>query len=68
MDIADEADIQKVIDAILQKEGWSDCLRLELKDFNINVVVLEPGAIATEFGDVMSESMLNHSGQGAIQN
>lgn len=34
-------------------EGLSDCLRLELKQFNINVVVLEPGFIATEFGDVL---------------
>lgn len=34
-------------------EGLSDCLRLELKQFNINVVVLEPGFIATEFGTVL---------------
>lgn len=45
-------------------EGWSDCLRLELKEFNINVVVLEPGAIATEFGDVMYEPMVKTSGNG----
>lgn len=30
-------------------EGWSDCLRLELKEFNINVVLLEPGLIETGF-------------------
>jgi short-subunit dehydrogenase len=29
-------------------EGFSDCLRLELKEFHINVVVLEPGIIQTE--------------------
>lgn len=34
-------------------EGLSDCLRLELKQFNINVVILEPGFIATEFGSVL---------------
>lgn len=34
-------------------EGLSDCLRLELKQFNINVVVLEPGFIATEFGAIL---------------
>lgn len=34
-------------------EGLSDCLRLELKQFHINVVVLEPGFIATEFGAVL---------------
>jgi short-subunit dehydrogenase len=45
-------------------EGWSDCLRLELRPFNINVVILEPGAIATEFGDVMLDPMLKHSGKG----
>ena len=31
-------------------EGWSDCLRLDLKEFNIDVVVLEPGFIETNFG------------------
>jgi short-subunit dehydrogenase len=30
-------------------EGFSDCLRLELKEFGINVVVLEPGLIDTGF-------------------
>lgn len=45
-------------------EGWSDCLRLELKQFNIDVVVIEPGAIATEFGEVMLEPMLKRSGEG----
>lgn len=34
-------------------EGLSDCLRLELKQFNIHVVVLEPGFIATEFSSVL---------------
>jgi short-subunit dehydrogenase len=45
-------------------EGWSDCLRLELKGFNVNVVVLEPGAIATEFGAVLYQPILDHSGKG----
>ncbi|EHJ53364.1 oxidoreductase [Streptococcus macacae] len=30
-------------------EGFSDCLRIELKEFNIKVVVLEPGMINTGF-------------------
>lgn len=42
-------------------EGWSDCLRLELKPFNIDVVIVEPGAIATEFGDVMLNPMLKRA-------
>lgn len=37
-------------------EGLSDCLRLELKQFNIKVVVLEPGFIATEFGAVLIDN------------
>ncbi|MEO0339579.1 MAG: oxidoreductase [Bacteroidota bacterium] len=45
-------------------EGWSDCLRLELKPFGIDVVVVEPGAIATEFGDVMTQPMVDRSGDG----
>jgi NAD(P)-dependent dehydrogenase (short-subunit alcohol dehydrogenase family) len=46
-------------------EGWSDCLRLELSPFNIDVVIIEPGAIATQFGDVMAEPLLERSGRGA---
>ncbi|GAB5551983.1 MAG: oxidoreductase [Saprospiraceae bacterium] len=45
-------------------EGWSDCLRLEVKPFGIDVVVIRPGAIATEFGEVMLEPMLKRSGDG----
>lgn len=45
-------------------EGWSDCLRLELTPFNIDVVIIEPGAIITEFGDVMLDPMLDRSGDG----
>jgi short-subunit dehydrogenase len=43
-------------------EGWSDCLRLELSSFNIDVVIIEPGAIATEFANVMIEPMIKRSG------
>ena len=30
-------------------EGWSDALRVELKEFDIDVVVVQPGAINTNF-------------------
>lgn len=46
-------------------EGFSDCLRLELKQFNIHVVVLEPGIIVTEFGDVMLKNISKFSSKGA---
>lgn len=46
-------------------EGFSDCLRLELKQFNINVVILEPGIIVTEFGDVMLKNISEFSSKGA---
>lgn len=45
-------------------EGWSDSLRVELKEFKINVVIIEPGAIKTEFGDVMVKPMKERTGSG----
>lgn len=36
-------------------EGWSDCLRVELKPLGIDVVIIEPGSITTEFGEVVAE-------------
>lgn len=45
-------------------EGWSDCLRLELKPFNIDVVILEPGGVSTEFSDVLYEPLLERSKGG----
>lgn len=38
-------------------EGWSDCLRLEVQEFGIDVVILEPGVINTEFGNPMLENL-----------
>ncbi|MGL5834338.1 MAG: oxidoreductase [Waterburya sp.] len=46
-------------------EGWSDCLRLELAPFNIDVVIIEPGIIQTEFGDVTIPAMMKRSGNSA---
>lgn len=49
-------------------EGLSDCMRLELKQFNIKVVVLEPGFIATEFGSVLLENFSRISEESAYKN
>ncbi len=45
-------------------EGWSDCLRLELKEFGIDVVVVEPGGIQTEWGGIAMEHLRKVSGNG----
>ena len=38
-------------------EGWSDCLRIETAPFNIQVVLIQPGLIRTEFNDVVGQHM-----------
>jgi len=48
-------------------EGWSDCLRLEVAPFGINVVVLEPGAIHTEFGNPMVDSLKKNANGSSYQ-
>jgi short-subunit dehydrogenase len=45
-------------------EGWSDVLRLELKQFGIDVVVVQPGGIQTEWGGIAMEHLQNTSGHG----
>jgi NAD(P)-dependent dehydrogenase (short-subunit alcohol dehydrogenase family) len=46
-------------------EGLSDCLRVELKPFGIDVIIVEPGGVATEFPQVAAERLLATSGHGA---
>ncbi|QCK16653.1 oxidoreductase [Mangrovivirga cuniculi] len=43
-------------------EGWSDCLRLELKPFDIDVILIEPGIIKTAFGTTLHDPLLKRSG------
>ena len=42
-------------------EGLSDCLAYELKKFGINVCLLQPGMIITEFNNVMLENLEKNS-------
>jgi NAD(P)-dependent dehydrogenase (short-subunit alcohol dehydrogenase family) len=46
-------------------EGMSDCLRMELAPFGIDVIVIEPGAIKTEWNTIARDNLLKYSGQGA---
>ncbi|MFE2944049.1 oxidoreductase [Streptomyces sp. NPDC059255] len=45
-------------------EALSDCLRLEAGPFGINVVVIEPGGIATEWGGIAADKLKDSSGSG----
>ena len=46
-------------------EALSDCLRMEVRPFGINVVVIEPGGIKTEWGDIAAHGLIDASGDGA---
>ena len=46
-------------------EGLSDCLRVEVAPFGIDVIVIEPGAIRTEWAGIAREGLLQMSGNGA---
>lgn len=45
-------------------EGFSDCLRLELKEFGIKVVVLEPGLIDTGFSAAVETNFPKETQRG----
>jgi NAD(P)-dependent dehydrogenase (short-subunit alcohol dehydrogenase family) len=48
-------------------EGYSDALRNEVKQFGIDVVVIEPGGIASEWETIAGDSATRVSGNGPYQ-
>jgi len=46
-------------------EGLSDCLRVEVERFGIDVIIIEPGAIQTEWAGIAADGLLRASGGGA---
>ncbi|PKQ60734.1 short-chain dehydrogenase/reductase [Labilibaculum manganireducens] len=45
-------------------EALSDSLRNEVRQFGVDVIVVEPGGIKTEWGSIATNNMLKVSGQG----
>jgi NAD(P)-dependent dehydrogenase (short-subunit alcohol dehydrogenase family) len=48
-------------------EAYSDALRQEVKRFGIHVVLIQPGLVRTEFGDVTANGVRELSGHGAYR-
>jgi short-subunit dehydrogenase len=48
-------------------EGFSDSLRLELRPHGINVSIIEPAAIRSEWADIAADSMLDTAKGGAYE-
>lgn len=42
-------------------EGWSDCLRYELKPFGIDVIIVEPGLVRTDFENVTAKALRKYA-------
>lgn len=49
-------------------EAISDCLRMEVQPFGINVVVIEPGGIKTEWAGIAADKLRAVSGNGPYAN
>lgn len=48
-------------------EGLSDSLRMELRQFGIDVVVIQPGAIVSEWNRIARDGLVKYSGDGAYR-
>ncbi|OUJ12662.1 oxidoreductase [Acetobacter sp. DsW_063] len=46
-------------------EGYSDALRNEVRQFGVEVIVIEPGGIASEWEDIAADEASHLSGAGA---
>jgi short-subunit dehydrogenase len=46
-------------------EGLSDCLRMEVRPYGIDVIVVEPGGVASEWGNIAADNLIKASGKGA---
>jgi NAD(P)-dependent dehydrogenase (short-subunit alcohol dehydrogenase family) len=48
-------------------EGLSDSLRMELRQFGIKVVVIQPGAIISEWNQIARDGLTKYSGDGGYR-
>jgi len=48
-------------------EGFSDTLRMEVKPFNIDIILIEPGLIKTDFYDITVKQIKKYSITGAYK-
>ena len=48
-------------------EALSDCLRMEVAPFGVNVVIIEPGAIRTEWGTIAADRLLAVVGRRSVR-
>ena len=48
-------------------EGFSDCLRMELAPFGIDVIVVEPGGIKTDWGIIAANNLRKTAKGGAYE-